>query len=174
MLRTSYPTRAARALLTLLLCAACVLPAAAQHKKTFKQQVAELESQWFEAQRTNDAATIDRLLSDDYIGINAQGMVSTKAQTLARIQTRQVVINKLDVEDQKITIHGDTAVVTSEVEVDATNSSTQPATHVHSKLRYTRIYLRYPSGTWRIVNFESTHISDMPSAAAPAPTTTKP
>jgi len=173
MLRHSYPTRAASALLTLLLCAACAVPAAAQHKKTFKQQIAELESQWFEAQRTNDATTIDRLLSDDYIGINAQGMVSTKAQTLARLQARQIVINKLDVQEQKITIHGDTAVVTSEVEVDATNNSTQPATPVHSRLRYTRIYLRYPSGIWRIVNFESTHISDVP-ARGPAAETPKP
>ena len=57
--------------------------------------IAQLESDWFQAQRANDAATIDKLLSDDYIGISAQGLVSTKAQALARIQTRQVVIHKL-------------------------------------------------------------------------------
>jgi len=184
MLRCLRPTRSLRALLTLLLCATIALPVLAQHKKTYKQQIAALEEQWRQAQLTNDAATIERLLSDDYIGISAQGMVSTKAQAVTRMQTRQVVINTLDVQDQKIAIHGNTAIVTSEVEVDATNNATQPATHVHSKLRYTRVYLLYPSGTWRIVNFESTHIADMPGGGplssepsttrSPAPDTTKP
>jgi ketosteroid isomerase-like protein len=177
--RSSIPSL--RALLLLLLCAAFVLPGIAQHgkKKTYKQEIAGLEDEWFKAQRTNDAATIDKLLSDDYIGISAQGMVSTKAQALTRIQTRQIIINQLDVHDQKIAIHGDTAVVTSQVEVDTTNNATQPPTHVHNKLRYTRVYLHYPSGTWRIVNFESTHIADLPGggplsaepAATPVPTT---
>jgi ketosteroid isomerase-like protein len=186
MLRRQTSNSSLRAVCGLLLCAALALPAGlpamAQHvktpsKKTYKQQIAQMEQQWLLAQRTNDAATIEKLLSDDYIGISAQGMVSTKAQTLARIQTRQIVVNKLDVQDQKISVHGDTAIVTSQVEIDATNNANQPPTHVHSRLRYTRVYLRYPSGTWRIVNFESTHISDMPGGgplssepAAPAAT----
>ena len=164
------------ALFSLLLCATPAVPAVAQaqtqhvvkvKKKTFKQQITQLEAQWRQAQLTNDADTIERLLSDDYIGINAQGMVSTKAQAVARIQARQATINTMDVQDQKIAIHGDTAVVTSQVEVDITNNATQPATHVHSRLRYTRVYLHYPSGAWRIVNFESTHISDLPGLTEP-------
>ncbi len=171
-----------RTLFIALLCATFVLPAVAQHerKKTYKQVIAQLEDEWFQAQRTNDAATIDKLLSDDYIGISAQGMVSTKAQSVARMQTRQVVINQLTVQDQKISIHGDTAVVTSQVEIDATNNATQPPTHTHNRSRYTRVYLHYPSGTWRIVNFEATRISDLPGVRAlenteqPAPAATKP
>jgi ketosteroid isomerase-like protein len=153
-----------RGLFCLLLCATLTLPAVAQHgrKKTYKQVIAQLEDQWFQAQRTNDAAAIDKLLSDDYTGISAQGMVSTKAQVLARMQTRQIVFNQLDVQDQKISIHGDTAVVTSQVDVDYTNNATQPPAHIHNRLRYTRVYLHYPSGAWRIVNFESTHIADLP------------
>ncbi|HXB62329.1 MAG TPA: nuclear transport factor 2 family protein [Acidobacteriaceae bacterium] len=170
--RSSIP--ALRVLFIFLLCAtltlSAALPAMAQHgrKKTYKQVIAQLEDDWFQAQRTNDVATIDKLLSDDYIGISAQGMVSTKAQVLTRMQTRQIVINQLDVQDQKISIHGDTAVVTSQVDVDYTNNATQPPTDVHNRLRYTRVYLHYPSGTWRIVNFESTHIADLPGGAPPS------
>jgi ketosteroid isomerase-like protein len=182
--RSSIPSL--RTLFIALLCAAFVLPAVAQRgkKKTYKQVIAQLEEQWLQAVRTNDAATIDKLLSDDYIGINAQGLVSTKAQSLARMQTRQIVINQLDVRDQKISIHGDTAVVTSQVEIDATNNATQPPTHTHNRSRYTRVYLHYPSGVWRIVNFEATRINDMPGsraiekaeqpAATPAPAAAKP
>jgi len=159
--------------LGLLLCAllalAAAAPAQAQHdkKKTYKQVIAQLEEQWRQAQMNNDAAAIDKLLSDDYIGISAQGMLSTKAQTLARIQARQVTINKLDVQDQKIAVHGDTAVVTCQVEIDASNTASNPPVHVHSRLRYTRVYLHYPSGAWRIVNFESTHIADIPGGSGP-------
>jgi ketosteroid isomerase-like protein len=164
-----------RTLFALLLCATLTLPALAQHerKKTYKQVITQLESDWFQAQRANDAATIDKLLSDDYIGISAQGLVSTKAQALARIQTRQVVIHTLNVHDQKISIHGNTAVVTSQVDIDATNNATQPPLDVHNRLRYTRVYLHYPSGAWRIVNFEATHITDLPGggplSSEPAP-----
>jgi len=163
------------AVLAIALCAAIALPVSAQHrqKKTYKQVIAGLEEQWRMAQANNDVATVDKLLAEDYIGISSQGMVSTKAETLARMQARQVVVHKLEVRDEKIAIHGDTAVVTSEVEVDATNNATQPPTQIHSSLRYTRVYLHYPSGAWRIVNFESTHINDRPhsredSPAAPA------
>ncbi len=52
---------------------------AAYARRPTNSMIAQLEEQWRQAQRTNDAATIDRLLSDDYIGISAQGMVSTKA-----------------------------------------------------------------------------------------------
>ena len=156
-------------LLALLLCATLTLPAVAQHekkqhekKKTYKQVIAQLESDWFEARRNNDAEVIDKLLSDDYIGISAQGMVSSKTQELDRIRAHQFVIHKLNVHDQKIAIHGDTAVVTSQVDVDYTSNATQPPTDIHNRLRYTRVYLHYPSGAWRIVNFEATHIVDLP------------
>jgi len=131
-------------------------------RKTYKQVISRLEEQWRQAQSKGDVATLDKLLADDYIGISAQGMVSTKAETLAHIQAQQLVVHKLEVHDEKIAIHGETAVVTSQVEVDATNNATQPPTQMHSNFRYTRVYVHYSSGAWRIVNFESTHISDRP------------
>ncbi len=170
-------------LLALALCGAIAWPANAQHhknpRKTYKQVISHLEDQWREAQTNGDVALADKLLADDYIGISAQGMVSTKAETLARIQARQLVVHKLEMRDEKIDIRGETAIVTSHVEVDATNNATQPPTQIHSNFRYTRVYVHYPSGAWRIVNFESTHIGDMPGREAHAqppapPVTVKP
>jgi len=171
-------------ILALALCAALTLPAVAQKhsknlRKTYKQVIAQLEEQWLQAQAQGDVAALDKLLADDYTGISAQGMVSTKAETLAHVQARQFVVHDLQVHDEKIAIHGDTAVVTSRVELDAINNATQPPSPIHSHFRYTRVYVRYPSGAWRIVNFESTHISDKPgrephSAEPPPPVTAIP
>jgi len=161
-MRILTPFRIFPAILTCILLA---LPVGAQQhhtKKTYKQVIAALEEQWRQAIKADDTAAIDHLLSDDYIGISSQGMVSTKADTLTRMKAHQMVIDSLDVQDEKINVYGDTAVVTSLVEVNGTNNSTQPPTAIHSRLRYTRVYRHYPSGSWRIVNFESTHISDMP------------
>jgi len=179
--------RTKTAVLAIALCAAITLPAVAQKhpntRKTYKQVISHLEEQWRQAQANNDVATADKLLADDYQGISAQGMVSTKAETLARIQARQVVVHNLQVTDEKINVHGDTAVVTSQVTVDATNNATQPPTEIHSNFRYTRVYVRYASGAWRITNFESTHIGDAPGRQqhehaaqppAPPPVTVKP
>ena len=154
---------AVRHIAVILLCALAALPAAAQHhqKKTYKQIISHLEQQWRDAVSNNDVATLERLLADDYIGISAQGMVSTKAETIARMQAHQLVVHSLEVHDEKIAIHGNTAVVTSQVDVDAVDNATSPPRAIKSRFRYTRVYVRYPSGNWRITNFESTHIRDM-------------
>jgi ketosteroid isomerase-like protein len=169
-MRNLNTNSALRTALFLLISAALLLPAAAQHKqkKTYKQVIAQLEAQYIKAVSTNDVATVERMLADDYIGISAQGMVATKQQTVDRIKNRQMVVSKLDVLDQKIYIHANTAIVTSEVEIDAVNNATTPPTPVHSQFRYTRVYLRFASGTWRIVNFESTHTGE--NNQTPAPT----
>jgi hypothetical protein len=94
-------------------------------------------------------------------------MVSTKAQALASMQARQIVIHQLTPHDQKISLHGNTAVVTSQMDIDYINNGVQPPVDVHARLRYTRVYLHYPSGAWRIVNFESTRIANLPGGAVP-------
>ncbi len=59
-----------------------------EKKHAAKQQVEALEEQWRQAQLGGDVATMDKLLSDDYIGITMTGQVNTKAQQLDRMQAR--------------------------------------------------------------------------------------
>ena len=123
-------------------------------KRDFKQQVEELEDEWRVAQLTGDAATMDRLLSDDYIGISLNGQVNTKAQQLERTSSRRFSLTRLELSDMKVKLIGSIAIVTSRAEVEGTSDSQS----VKGIYRYTRVYQHLPNGAWKITSFEATRI----------------
>lgn len=125
-------------------------------KQDCKREVEALEQQWRQAQLTGDIATMDRLLADDYIGINITGQVNTKAQQLERARKHIFQITSIDLIDMKVRLLGKVAVVTSLASVIGTNAGSP----VVGNFRYTRVYEHLPTGSWRITNFEATRIPD--------------
>jgi len=107
------------------------------------------------AQLNDDIGQMDRLLSDDYVGITMNGQVVTKAQQLERMRSRQLELTKIDLTDVKVKLIGTTAIVTSQANVEGTNEGTP----MHGTYRYTRVYSRLPSGLWKITNFEVTRVT---------------
>jgi ketosteroid isomerase-like protein len=139
-----------------------------ERKHAEREQIEALELQFQTAQRSGDTATMDKLLSDDYLGINPSGVVLTKAQQLEHMHSRKLVVNSLQTSDQKIKLIGPIAIVTSLTEIDAMNDGVP----LHGKFRYTRIYQHLPDGTWKITSFEATRLAkqtdDAPTATTPA------
>jgi ketosteroid isomerase-like protein len=113
-----------------------------------------MEEQWRQAQLTGDVAAMDRLLSDDYVGISMDGEVSTKTQQLDRLRTRSLVLTRIDLSDVKVKLLGQVAIVTSLSDVQGQNEGLP----ITGRYRYTRVYQRLPSGTWKITNFELTRV----------------
>jgi ketosteroid isomerase-like protein len=132
-----------------------------EKKHDAKKQVEALEEQWRQAQLAGDVAAMDKLLSDDYIGISMTGQVHTKAQQLERMRNRTLVLNRIDLGEIQVKLVGAIAIVTSRAEVEGTNDGT-PLKGVY---RYTRVYQHLPSGDWRITSFEATRV---PGPRAPA------
>lgn len=127
---------------------------ARERKHDVKKQVEALEEQWRTARLTGDVAAMDRLLSDDYIGISMTGQVSTKPQQLERARNRRIVITRLDLGDVHVKVIGAIAIVTSRAEVEGINEGVS----VKGTYRYTRVYQRLPNGNWRITSFEATRV----------------
>jgi ketosteroid isomerase-like protein len=129
----------------------------AQHPKRhdqYKHQVEKLEEVWRAAQLSGDVAAMDQLLSDDYVGITMSGQVVTKMQQLDRMKNRTTVLSKMELSDVKVKLIGSTAIVQSLAEVDGSTDG-EP---IHAIFRYTRVYSRLASGTWKITNFEATRV----------------
>jgi ketosteroid isomerase-like protein len=155
-------THKSRFLVVAVLCSLVTLEAAAipvvRHdpkKKATRETVEKLEEQWRQAQLNGDAATMDRLLSDDFVGITASGEVRTKAQQLARLHDRVVVLSRLELTDIKVKLIGPiVAVVTSRAEVAGTSDGAP----INGAFRYTRVYQRLPGGMWKITSFEATRV----------------
>ena len=125
-----------------------------EKKHAARQQVEALEEQWRQAQLAGDVATMDKLLSDDYIGITITGQVNTKEQQLDRMRLHKVVLTRLDLGDRQVKLIGSIAIVTSRAEVEGTNDGAA----VKGTFRYTRVYQRLPSGVWKITSFEATRV----------------
>jgi len=143
-----------------------------EHKRAERAQIVALEHQWQKASLADDIPAMDKLLSDDYLGITSNGDVLTKAQQLDRMRTRAISITSLDFSDLNIKLRGQVAIVTSLAHVLGL-SDNHP---LDGSYRYTRIYQHLPSGGWQITNFEITRIRGArpPGAASLPPISTPP
>jgi ketosteroid isomerase-like protein len=139
-----------------------------EHKRFEREQIENLERDWREAALTNDISVMDRLLSDDYLGITSTGAVVTKAQQLDHMRNRRFLITKLQSGEVKIKLIGNIAIVTSLAQVEGSSDGVQ----LHGAYRYTRVYQRVASGAWKITSFEvtpATHLHPVNEAeSAPA------
>ena len=123
-----------------------------ERKHLEREQITALEKVWQQAALADDVTTMDKLLSDDYLGITATGEVLTKAQQLDHMRDKKLVLAELRTSELKIKLIGHIAIVTSLAEVEGTSDGDT----MHGAYRYTRVYQRMPNGSWKITSFEVT------------------
>jgi ketosteroid isomerase-like protein len=70
-----------------------------------------LEEKWDAASLKNDAAGLGGILADSFVGTSTEGKLRTKAETLARMKTGEVKYQSAKVDDMKVSVYGDAAVV---------------------------------------------------------------
>ena len=97
----------------LLLAIAATGPAAAQKSKDDSQQTKLLvmEHLWNEAQVNRDARALDAMIGREFINTEYDGEVSDKAKFLADIIDPQFKPNSLTIQDLKVSMYADSAVV---------------------------------------------------------------
>ena len=138
-----------------LLPAAGALWAKPHAKHVARDEVADMENQWVKFQIAGDAQGMDKLLSQDFLGITATGEVVTKAQQLDRMKNRELVVRSLHISDVRVKLLGQrAAIVTSLAQLDGTSEG-HPLV---GSFRYTHVYQKLPNGMWSITNFEATRI----------------
>lgn len=125
-----------------------------ERKHDAKRQVEALEEQWRQAELSGDVDVMDKLLSDDYIGISMTGQVNTKVQQLDRMKMHKIVLTRIDLGEMQVKLVGSIAIVTSRAEVEGTIEGDP----VKGVFRYTRVYQRLPTGVWKITSFEATRV----------------
>jgi ketosteroid isomerase-like protein len=127
-----------------------------EHKRDYRREIEAVEQQWRTAQLAGDVATMDKLLADDYFGISIAGQLNNKTQQLERLEKRTLVLTKIDVSDVKIKLVGRVGIVTSLAQIEGVNEGES----MKGTYRYTRVYKRYPDGSWKITNFEVTRVPE--------------
>jgi ketosteroid isomerase-like protein len=105
--------------------------------------VADLDTQYQLAVKNNDAATMDRILADDFVLVTGRGKTYNKADLLKSANGATVYEHQEDT-DQTVRVWGDTAVVTALLWVKGTDSG-RPFDY---KLWFSDTYVRTAKG-WR-------------------------
>jgi ketosteroid isomerase-like protein len=120
--------------------------------------VAALDTEYQAAVKNNDAATMDRILSDDMVVVIGSGKIYTKADLLQMARTRRVNYEHQEDSDQTVRVWGDTAVVTAKIWLKGTDEGKPFDWHVW----FSDTYVRTPAG-WRYVHGQAS--LPLPNAA---------
>jgi ketosteroid isomerase-like protein len=110
-----------------------------------RKAVADLDTQYQLAVKNNDAATMDRILADDFVLVTGRGKTYNKTDLLTATKGATVYEHQEDT-DQTVRVWGDTAVITALLWVKGTDSG-KPFDY---KLWFSDTYVRTAKG-WRYV-----------------------
>jgi ketosteroid isomerase-like protein len=108
--------------------------------------IALLDTQYQAAVKVNDAATMDRLLADDFILVTGSGKVYTKTDLLNEARGGLVVYDHQEDTAQTVRVWGDTAVVTAKL----WEKGTDKGKPIDYTVWFSDTYVRTPAG-WRYV-----------------------
>ena len=134
--------------------------AASAHDTSDQKAVSALDTEYQAAVRNNDAATMGRILADDFVVVTGSGKTYSKADLLNMARTHQVIYEHQEEDSgQTVRVWGDTAVVTARLWGKGTDQGKPFDWHVW----FSDTYVRTPSG-WRYVHGQ---------ASLPLPANTK-
>lgn len=137
-------------------------------EKAIRQVERELET----ALLNGDSTTLDRILADDYVEIDAQGVIKKKTDVLALARARSAgprgisVGPDITVDGLTIRIHGDSAAVVGrttiryqfmENETSAQQTQSQTPANVNLE-RFIRSYAKV-NGSWQLITWQTTSIA---------------
>ena len=132
---------------TLLIGSLLVTPLASGRSTNDAKTVAALDTEYQAAVKNNDAATMDRILSDDFVVVLGSGKIYTKADLLQMARTRRIQYEHQEDSDQTVRVWGDTAVVTAKIWLKGIDEGKPFEWHVW----FSDTYVRTPAG-WRYVH----------------------
>jgi ketosteroid isomerase-like protein len=77
-----------------------------------EQALIKLENDWNDASMKRDVAVLGRMLADDYIFTDPDGVMFTKAQNLEMLKSGDDVVTSAVATDMKVRVYGNAAIVT--------------------------------------------------------------
>jgi ketosteroid isomerase-like protein len=111
-----------------------------------EKEIADLDTEYQAAVERNDAATMDRILADDFVLVTGSGKVYTKSDLLEEARSGRVAYEFQRDSEQTVRVWGDTAVITALLRA----KGVEDGTAFDYKLWFSDTYVRL-NGSWRYV-----------------------
>ena len=115
--------------------------------------IRQVDYERIQAQIGADAAALDRIYANDFIGIGPSGTVRTKAQVIADFTSGDLKFQSITTDDVQVRVYGNTAVETGR----STMIGQDKGKAVPRDNRFTRVWIKQ-QGRWRLV---SNHYSSL-------------
>ena len=109
-------------------------------------EIRRVETEWGDAFEQRDFATLDRIMAEEYILTDPLGNVRGKAESLAALQTSEVLFESTKSDNVDVRINGDTAVVTGR----STFRGCYRGWSMAGQYQYTDVLVKR-SGSWQAV-----------------------
>lgn len=116
-------------------------------------RVLALETEWNQAEQNKDAGKLDQLLSPQFLTVDYDGSISTKAEYLANVKREDLSPAQITNDQQTIHVFGDCAVVNGIYHEKGLNKG-KP---YNRRGRFTDTWIKTNS-TWQCVASQSTLI----------------
>jgi ketosteroid isomerase-like protein len=116
-------------------------------------------TEWTAAERTGDVTTVDRLLTDDFVGVGPLGFALPKPAWLGRLQGDDLHYDAFDLDEIQTREHGDVALVTARhtAKGDFQGNPIPEAVRVS-------IVLLHTTDAWQIAGMHMSFIAGTPGA----------
>ena len=119
-----------------------------------ERQLRKLHDERHESADKGDKRSFGRLLADSYLGTSSSGSVETKAQILSRLRPVPEGFDPAyTIEDVKVIIYGDTAVMSFREDMQVTVNKQRVAT----SSRHTYVYIK-GRGRWLLISHHNSQI----------------
>lgn len=124
-----------------------------QKKMTVEQTLMDIEQEMADAIVRNDMSVFEKHVADNGSFIDPGGMSMSKSQTMAMFKSGDLKIESSKVDDMKVQMFGDTAIVTYRT-TDKGKFKTQD---INGQFRWTDVFVKM-NGKWKMVASQGTPI----------------
>jgi uncharacterized protein (TIGR02246 family) len=111
-----------------------------------EQIIRKLDEERIQAQIHADAAALNRLYADDFIGVGPSGTVRTKPQVIADFTSGTLKFHSITTDEVQVRVYGNTAVETGL----STMKGEDKGKTVPQDTRFTRVWVKQ-QGRWLLV-----------------------
>jgi hypothetical protein len=115
-------------------------------KQTLEEKLIELDKAWTVAELKGDKKAAAAVVADDYTGTTQRGEIENKTQYLAGVSPNADMVKA---DDYKVTIYGNTAIMTHRSTVTGVRNIQFRSTHIWMKR----------NGKWQIVAHHGSQIT---------------
>ena len=119
---------------------------AGTQRSNIEQVIRQLDGERIQAQIGADAAALDRIYADDFIGVGPSGTVRTKKQVILDFTSGTLRFQSITTDEVQVRVYENTAVETGLSTMDGQDKGKT----VPRNTRFTRVWVKQ-QGFWRLV-----------------------